>query len=73
MNEETRSLNRPAVLEGRWLEHLTLAWNAVEALVAVGAGVLAGSTSLVGFGIDSVIESLSGAVLLWRHRWNYPT
>lgn len=48
------------------MEYLTLGWNAVEAVVAIAAGVVAGSTSLVGFGIDSVIESMSGAVLLWR-------
>jgi hypothetical protein len=40
------------------LEYLTLGWNALEAVVAVGAGVIAGSTSLVGFGIDSVIECI---------------
>jgi divalent metal cation (Fe/Co/Zn/Cd) transporter len=66
MHEQSRSPNRSFVLEGRRLEYLTLGWNAVEAVVAVGAGVIAGSTSLVGFGIDSVIESMSGAVLLWR-------
>jgi divalent metal cation (Fe/Co/Zn/Cd) transporter len=53
---------------GRRLEYLTLAWNVVEAAVAVGSGVLAGSTALVGFGVDSLIESSSGAILLWRLR-----
>lgn len=53
---------------GRRLEYFTLAWNAVEAVVAVGSGVLAGSTALVGFGVDSLIESSSGAILLWRLR-----
>ncbi len=53
---------------GRRLEYLTLAWNIVEAAVAVGSGVLAGSTALVGFGVDSFIESSSGAILLWRLR-----
>jgi divalent metal cation (Fe/Co/Zn/Cd) transporter len=48
------------------LEYLTLGWNLVEALVAVGSGLVAGSTALVGFGVDSFIESTSGAVLLWR-------
>jgi divalent metal cation (Fe/Co/Zn/Cd) transporter len=48
------------------LEYLTLGWNLVEAVVAVGSGWLAGSTALVGFGVDSLIESLSGGVLLWR-------
>ena len=52
--------------EGRQLEYLTIGWNAVEALVSIGAGVAAGSTALIGFGVDSVIESGSGAVLLWR-------
>lgn len=51
---------------GRRLEFLTIGWNLVEAVVSVGAGLLAGSVSLIGFGIDSVIESLSGTVLLWR-------
>ena len=54
------------VAAGRWLEHFTLGWNALEAVIAVGAGIVAGSTALLGFGLDSVIESLSGAVLLWR-------
>jgi divalent metal cation (Fe/Co/Zn/Cd) transporter len=54
--------------EGRRLEYFTIAWNSLEAVVSVWAGVLAGSTALVGFGIDSVIESSSGAVLLWRLR-----
>lgn len=53
---------------GRGLEYLTLAWNMVEAVVAVWSGVLAGSTALVGFGVDSLIESSSGAILLWRLR-----
>ena len=54
------------VLRGRRLEYFTIAWNAVEGLVAVIAGAFAGSISLVGFGIDSFIEVTSGAVLLWR-------
>lgn len=51
---------------GRRLEWLTLGWNVVEGVVSVGAGAIAGSPSLLGFGIDSFIESLSGGVLLWR-------
>lgn len=50
------------------LEYFTIAWNALEAVVAVIAGVLAGSIALVGFGLDSVIETISGATLLWRLR-----
>jgi len=51
---------------GRRLEYFTLAWNLAEAAVAVAAGVVAGSIALVGFGADSLIECLSGAILLWR-------
>ena len=58
--------NHEAVRRGRVLEYLTVGWNLVEACVAIGAGAAAGSTALVGFGIDSLIESLSGGVMLWR-------
>ncbi len=51
---------------GRRLEHLTIGWNCVEALVAIASGVMAGSIALVGFGLDSVIEVGSGATVLWR-------
>src|SRR6476661_10080239 len=61
------ALNRRAVAErGKRLEYFTIAWNSLEGLVALIAGVLAGSISLVGFGIDSFIEVTSGATLLWR-------
>jgi divalent metal cation (Fe/Co/Zn/Cd) transporter len=58
----------PAALakRGRRLEYFTIAWNSAEGLIAVGAGVLAGSVSLVGFGVDSFIEVASGSALLWR-------
>jgi len=51
---------------GKRLEHFTIAWNSLEGLVAIIAGVSAGSISLVGFGWDSFIEVTSGATLLWR-------
>ncbi len=51
---------------GRNLEYLTIGWNSLEAVAAISAGLLAGSIALVGFGFDSVIESLSSAVVLWR-------
>ena len=54
------------VRRGRRLEYFTLAWNSLEAIVAVIAGAFARSISLVGFGIDSFIEVTSGAALLWR-------
>jgi divalent metal cation (Fe/Co/Zn/Cd) transporter len=54
------------VARGRRLEYLTLAWNGFEAAVALVSGVIAGSVALVGFGLDSVIEMASAAILLWR-------
>ncbi len=42
------------------------AWHVVEFLIAVGAGIAAGSIALVGFGFDSLIESLAGFIILWR-------
>lgn len=59
---------RDAVGRGRRLEYLTLAWNSLEAVAAIVAGLIAGSIALVGFGLDSVIECFSGGVLLWRLR-----
>ena len=61
------ALDRQAAAErGKRLEYFTIAWNSLEGLVALIAGALAGSISLVGFGIDSFIEVTSGATLLWR-------
>jgi divalent metal cation (Fe/Co/Zn/Cd) transporter len=51
-----------------WLEYITVGWNAVEAAVAIGAGVIAGSVALIGFGADSMIEVISAVGLLWRLR-----
>jgi divalent metal cation (Fe/Co/Zn/Cd) transporter len=48
------------------LEYATLAWMIIEAAVAIGSGLAANSLALVAFGIDSVIELASVAVLLWR-------
>ena len=64
---ETAILERTAIVRhGRRLEYLTIGWNMLEGLVAVIAGAVAGSVSLVGFGIDSFIEVTSGSALLWR-------
>ena len=56
------------VRRGRRLEYLTVGWNLCEGVIAVAAGAAAGSTALVGFGLDSFIESSSGAALIWRLR-----
>jgi divalent metal cation (Fe/Co/Zn/Cd) transporter len=61
------ALERRAIAErGKRLEYFTIGWNTLEGLVAVIAGLMAGSISLVGFGLDSFIEVTSGAALLWR-------
>jgi divalent metal cation (Fe/Co/Zn/Cd) transporter len=52
--------------KGRSLEYFTIGWNSLEGLIAIFAGAIAGSISLVGFGIDSLVEVTSGAALLWR-------
>lgn len=63
------SVNRAALLrQGITLEGVTVGYNALEGLVAVSAGVAVGSVALTGFGIDSVIEVTSGALLWWRFR-----
>ena len=62
-------MNRVALLRrGIALEGVTVGYNALEGLVAIAAGVAAGSVALTGFGIDSVIEVTSGALLWWRLR-----
>ena len=48
------------------LEWFTVAWNMVEAVVAVGVGMAVGSVALIGFGADSGIEVISAVALLWR-------
>ena len=61
------TLERPRLLaRGLRLEYLTVGWNIVEGLIAVGAGAAAGSIALIGFGVDSFVETISGAVLIWR-------
>lgn len=58
------SLQRRAL----WLSYLTVGYNLLEGVVSLLAGYLAGSIALVGFGLDSFVESLSGVVMIWRFR-----
>ena len=58
---------RPLNLKrGLHLEYLTVGWNVVEGIIAVAAGIAAGSIALIGFGVDSFVETISGAVIIWR-------
>jgi divalent metal cation (Fe/Co/Zn/Cd) transporter len=71
MNAQSLRFSPPAARlllarRGRWLQWLTIAWNSAEFVVAVAAGLLAGSVALVGFGFDSAIEVASSAAALWR-------
>jgi cation diffusion facilitator family transporter len=63
-------LERRVALHRRalWLEYFTVGWNVIEAVVAIGAGIIAGSVALIGFGADSAIEVISAVGLLWRLR-----
>ena len=54
--------------EGLRLEYFSLAYNVLEAGVGLAAGLLAGSVALIGFGLDSVVESASATILVWRLR-----
>src|SRR5207302_109740 len=72
--EETMTASAASIQEGRRVaaragvrvELLTVLWMTLEALLAIGSGILARSVLLTAFGFDSVIELLSGGVLLWR-------
>ena len=61
--------SRPALVRrGLWLNYATISYNAIEALVSLAAGIMAGSVTLVGFGIDSVIEVTASGAAQWRLR-----
>ena len=64
----TRAQRDDAVRRARWLNAATLGWNGIEGVVAIAAGLAAGSISLVGFGFDSGIEVSAALILTWRLR-----
>ena len=69
MSDSSMVLDRSAALRrAKMLNGLTIGWNVVEGIVAVSAGVLAGSVSLIGFGLDSGIEVSAALILTWRLR-----
>ena len=61
---DASGLNRRALR----LSYFTVGYNVLEGLASVAAGAAAGSVALVGFGLDSFVESLSGGVMIWRFR-----
>ena len=63
----TEVMDRPALIRrGKALEYATVGYNCLEGVIAIGAGWIAGSVALIGFGFDSAIEVISGVTLLWR-------
>ncbi len=56
----------PLVREAFQLEWITIGWMIIETNVAIASGILSGSLVLLAFGLDSVIESISAGVLMWR-------
>jgi divalent metal cation (Fe/Co/Zn/Cd) transporter len=67
----TRKPPQPAerenlVRRAKLLAWLGVGWHGIEAAIAIGAGIIASSIALIGFGADSLIESVAGIVLLWR-------
>src|SRR5678816_994299 len=63
----SNQIHRAALVRrGRYLEYFTIGYNSLEGLIAILAGLIAGSIALVGFGFDSLIEVTSGVALLWR-------
>ena len=62
-SEKTRLVKR-----GLYLEYINVTYNVLEAIAAIIFGGLSNSIALIGFGLDSIVESLSGLVLIWRLR-----
>lgn len=66
MGEVTTKPRQVLLRHALRLEYLTVGWNIIEGVVAVTAAIAANSVALLGFGIDSFVESASGSVLIWR-------
>ena len=65
---ERKRLGRRA----RLLAGASVSYNLIEAVIAITAGLVAGSVALVGFGLDSVVEVSSGLIILWQFRHPLP-
>jgi divalent metal cation (Fe/Co/Zn/Cd) transporter len=64
MTIETPKLYRRALL----LSYFTVGYNVIEFALSIIAGILSGSIALIGFGLDSFVESLSAGIMIWRFR-----
>jgi divalent metal cation (Fe/Co/Zn/Cd) transporter len=64
--QEEAAERKKLVSRAKLLAWLGVGWHGIEAAIAVGAGIIAGSIALIGFGADSLIESVAGIILLWR-------
>jgi divalent metal cation (Fe/Co/Zn/Cd) transporter len=67
-SEGKTSTRSALVLGGLRLEYITVGWNIIEGVVSVAAALAAGSVALLGFGVDSFVETTSGLVMIWRLR-----
>jgi divalent metal cation (Fe/Co/Zn/Cd) transporter len=65
MKNEKMNVLRSKALK---LSYFTVGYNILECIVSIIAGLIAGSTALLGFGSDSLVESLSGTIMIWRFR-----
>ena len=65
-NKFTTLNKEPSLRYALHLSYFTVAYNFIEGIVSILAGLLSGSIALIGFGLDSFIESLSGSVMIWR-------
>jgi divalent metal cation (Fe/Co/Zn/Cd) transporter len=63
---EVTAARAPLLRHALRLEYLTVGWNVVEGVIALVAALAAGSVALLGFGLDSFVETASGAILIWR-------
>lgn len=67
MSVRIEPADRSALLNrGLLLEFVTVGWNLIEGIIAIAAALASGSVALLGFGVDSFVESISGSVLIWR-------
>jgi divalent metal cation (Fe/Co/Zn/Cd) transporter len=74
VNDAEHVVSRPALVRrGLALNYLTIGYNVVEAVVAIGAGIVSGSVALLGFGLDSVIEVTASGAAQWRLRSDLDT